>query len=317
MKRLILLSALLLALTTSARAFDDSSKQLLTNAWPGATAGRIEDVGRGIGVVFSPDLSVKDNCHFYEALGFACFQAPNWLNVLDDIHRHNVLYPENRIHTLVLETHGTNGNGAKLQVSYSPTAERSYISVGALQERLEPEGIDYVIISACNSGRLLRPEIYARLDPNNGDKLFLPPTCGIVNASDDFEADGSGVTILTPRASHIETTIVGRVAELAPAARRALAASAKAHGITLPKEFAISDMMVQMITRDSHVQLVANHYVDDLSKEIASQDRSEQNFKRFKTYLNTVAAPTNGKKPRALVAKSRLPKKAKSVASTK
>ncbi len=317
MRRLLLLSALFLALTTSARALDDGSRQLLTSAWPGATAGRIDDVGRGIGVVFSPDLSVKDNCHFYEALGFACFQAPNWSNVLDDIHRHNVLYPENRIHTLVLETHGTNGNGAKLQVSYSPTADRSYISVGALQERLEPEGIDYVIISACNSGRLLRPEIYARLDPNNGDKLFLPPTCGIVNASDDFEMDGSSVTILTPRASHIETTIVGRVAELAPAARRALAASAKTRGVTLPKEFAISDMMVQMITRDAHVQLVANHHVDDLSKEIASQDRSEQNFKRFMSYLNTVAARQNVKKPRAVVVKARVAKKGKSVAGAK
>ena len=74
--------------------------------------------------------------------------------------------------------------------------------------------------------------------------------------------------------------------------------------------------MVQMITRDSHVQLVANHYVDDLSKEIASQDRSEQNFKRFMTYLNAVSARQNVKKPRVLVAKARVPKKAKSVAST-
>jgi hypothetical protein len=313
MKRLILLPLLLLSLVTPARAFDGSSMQLLSNAWPGATAARIDQVGRGVGVVFSPDLSVRDNCRFYETLGFACFQDADWSRVLDDVHRHNVLYPESRIRTLVLETHGTNGNGAKLQATYSPTADRSYISVGALQERLEPEGVEYVIISACNSGRLLRPAIYARLDPNNGDKLFLPPTCGIVDASDDFEPERSSVTILTPRASHIETTIVGRIAELAPATRRALAAAAKAHGVALPREFAVSDMMVQMITRDPYVQLVANQFVNDLSKEIASQDRSEQNFKRFMTYLNAVAARESVGKG-VVVAKARTRKKGRAVA---
>lgn len=317
MKRLLLPAFLLLALAAPARAFDANSRLLLSHAWPGATAARIDDIGRGVGVVFSPDLSVKNNCAFYQTLGFACFQEADWSRVLDSVHRHNVLYPESRIHTLVLETHGTNGNGAKLQVSYSPTADRSYISVGALQERLEPEGVEYVIISACNSGRLLRPEIYVRLDPYNGDKLFLPPTCGIVDASDDFEAERSSVTILTPLASHIETTLVGRIAELVPATRRAIVAAARAKGITLPKEFAISDMMVQMITRDPHVQLAANQYVDALSKEIATQDRSEQNFKRFVTYLSAVAARQSVGKAGLVAAKTPVRKRAKSVAAVK
>src|ERR1700719_1680969 len=97
MKQLIL-PILLLSLATPARAFDDNSKALLSSAWPGETATRMDQVGHGVGVVFSPDLPVKDNCRFYEALGFACFQAADWSHVLDDIHRHNVLYPENRIH---------------------------------------------------------------------------------------------------------------------------------------------------------------------------------------------------------------------------
>src|ERR1700682_3607785 len=142
MRRLVLLAALL-ALAGPASALDATSSQLLSHAWPGATASRIDEIGRGIGVVFSPDLSVRNNCRFYEALGFACFEGADWAHILDDVHRRNVLYPESRIHTLVPETHGTNGNGAKLQVSYAPTADRSYISVGALQERLEPEGVDY------------------------------------------------------------------------------------------------------------------------------------------------------------------------------
>lgn len=303
MRRLPLL-ALLLTLALPALAFDDTSLRLLSHAWPSGTTPRIDDIGRGVGVVFSPDLSVRNNCRFYEALGFACFQDADWNSVLDDLHRHNALYPEQRIHTLILETHGTNGNGAKLQVSYAPTSDRSYISVGALQERLEPEGIDYVIISACNSGRLLRPEIYARLDPYNGDKLFLPPTCGIVDASDDFEADRSSVTIVRPAESHIETTLVGRIAELAPATRRALAASAKEKGIKLPKEFAISDMMVQMLTRDARVKLVAGTAVEEMSKVILAQDRSEQNFKKFVFYLNKVSP-----RPAVVTASKAAPKK--------
>jgi hypothetical protein len=293
MKRLTL-TAILLLTAASAFALDASSLHLLNQAWPDVKSMRVTDIGRGVGVVFSPDLSVPDNCRFYEALGFACFQTANWEDVLEQVHEHNLLFPERRIATLVLETHGTNGNGLKLQESYDPNARRSYISVGALQERLEPEGIYFVIISACNSGRLLRPDIYNALDPNNGDKLFLPATCGIVNASEGFDSVHSPVMIITPSSSHIETTLVGNVKELAPATRKAIVASAKALWIPPPKEFAISDMMMQMLTRDPHLELAANHYVDQLSRQIQPQDRSEQNFKRFVTYLNAVAARQSG-----------------------
>jgi hypothetical protein len=201
-----------------------------------------------------------------------------------------VLYPESRIQTLVLETHGTNGNGLKLQRSYTPTGERSYISVGALQERLEPEGIYYVIISACNSGRLLRPYIYNELDPHNGDRLFLPATCGIVNASPDFDGERSAVMIITPESSHIEMTVVGFLRELAPATRRAITAAARALHIAPPSRFAVSDMMVQMITRDPQLQLAANHSVDDLSPIEQPVDQSEKLFRRFVTHLNAVAS---------------------------
>src|SRR3954468_7370567 len=207
-------------------AAGNSSLALLDRAWPDVASRRVSEIGHGVGVVFSPDLSVAGNCRFYESLGFACFQDADWEKILDDVHRHNVLYPERRIFTLILETHGTNGNGLKLQTSYEPDAARSYTSVGALQQRLEPEGVYYVIISACNSGRLLRPSIYNQLDPDNGDKLFLPATKGIINASQDFVASRSAVTIITPQSSHIETTLVGKVSELSPATRRAITESA-------------------------------------------------------------------------------------------
>src|SRR5436309_5850253 len=167
----------LFAIRLSAAA-DNSSLRLLDRAWPDVASRRVSEIGRGVGVVFSPDLSVPDNCRFYESLGFACFQDADWDKILDAVHRHNVLYPERRIFTLILETHGTNGNGLKLQASYDPDANRSYISAGALHQRLEPARSYYVIISACNSVRLLRPAIYNQLDPNNADTLFLTATNG-------------------------------------------------------------------------------------------------------------------------------------------
>ncbi|HEV2719520.1 MAG TPA: hypothetical protein VG323_05845 [Thermoanaerobaculia bacterium] len=311
------LTALLLFAATTVFALDGSSLHLLNQAWPDVKTTRVNEIGRGVGVVFSPDLSVPGNCRFYESLGFACFQSANWEEILDGIHTHNLLYPERRIATLVLETHGTNGNGLKLQDSYDRNADRSYISVGALQERLEPEGIYFVIISACNSGRLLRPDIYNALDPYNGDKLFLPATCGITNASEGFDAVRSPVMIITPSSSHIETTLVGNVKELAPAARKAILDSAKGQWIRPPTEFAVSDMMVQMLTRDAHLKLAANRYVDQLSRQIQPQDTSERNFHRFVTYVNAVAARQGGGKTTPATKTAHKPKRVPAKTSPK
>jgi hypothetical protein len=299
MARKLSMLMLLLLLGSRAASADHDGLRLLGTAWPDATVASVSEIGRGVGVVFSPDLSVAGNCRFYQALGFACFQDADWNGVLDQIHRHNVLHPDRRIYTLILETHGTNGNGLKLQKNYAPTSDRSYISVGALQERLEPEGIYYVIISACNSGRLLRPHIYSELDPYNGDRLFLPASCGIVNASREFNPSRSAVTIITPQSSHIETTLVGSVRELAPATRKAIVASASALHITAPSQFAVSDLMVQMLTRDFGLELAANRSVDDLSSAIQPVDRSEGLFRRFVTYVNNVAAAESGRLARS------------------
>jgi len=289
-RKLSIFMILLLLLGARAASADHEGLRLLGTAWPEATSTKIREIGRGVGVVFSPDLSVSGNCRFYQALGFACFQDADWNHVLDQIHQNNDLHPDRRIYTLVLETHGTNGNGLKLQNSYAPTSERSYISIGALQERLEPEGIYYVIVSACNSGRLLRPYIYNELDPYNGDRLFLPATCGIVNASSDFDPSRNAVTIITPLSSHIETTLVGSIRELAPAARNAILASARALNVKAPAQFAVSDLMVQMLTRDSDLELASGRYVDELSGEIHTVDRSEELFHRFVKYINGVAS---------------------------
>src|SRR5437763_4605518 len=309
-RRLALLALVFTFYAARPVSADTSTYRLLQHAWPGAQAKKTSEIGRGIGVVFSPDLSVKDNCNFYRTLRVACVQDADWTNILTGIHTFNLLNPDRRISTLILETHRTNGNGLKVQESYEPEAQRSYISVGALQERLESDGVFYVIISACNSGRLLRPAIYNHLNPYCGDKLFLPATNGIVDASDEFDPRLSAVMIIRPESSHIETTLVGTMAELRATTRRAVLAAAKLRGITLPQEFAVSDMLVQMLTRDPSLQLVTGAFTDELSKDIRTPQTSEELFKRFKTHLNAVAVRENAvPAKRPLVAKKRVPAK--------
>ncbi len=279
---------LILTLALSAAAAE-RTEVLLAKAWPAAKVATLEELGTGVGVVFTPDLSVKDNCRFFEALGFACFESADWLEVLSDIHAYNIGHPGRRIRTLVLETHGTNGNGLKLQAGKDPKDDRSYISVAALQEMLEPVGVRYIILSACNSGRLLRPEIYRRLDPNNGDKLFLPATRGIIDATDDFDPKKTTITVITPATSHIETTLVGSLRELAPETRLALEAAAKKRELELPKQFAVSEMLIQMLMRDPKLELRTGAHVEELSRTQTTPEASEQIFKAFVDHLAKIA----------------------------
>ncbi|HEV7238043.1 MAG TPA: hypothetical protein VGQ36_02305 [Thermoanaerobaculia bacterium] len=287
MKRaLILLAFLLVALAAQA----DRTPVLLARAWPAAPYAGLEDIGTGVGIVFSPDLSVPGNCRFYKALGFACFDSADWLEILSGIHAHNIENPGRRIRTLILETHGTNGNGLKVQTGKKASDARSYISVGALQEWLDPVGVRHVIISACNSGRLLRPEIYLKLNRENGDELFLPATRGIIDASDLFDPKRNTITVITPGASQIETTLVGMVRELAPSTRKALVAAAKERDIKLPARFAISEMFIKMLIRDPALELRTGAWVEELGKFQTSPRDSERIFTDFVEHLNDIAA---------------------------
>ena len=294
MYRRLPIAALLFVLATGLPAgerMDRASASLLARSWPGASHAELADIGSGVGIVFSPDLSVPGNCRFYQALGFQCFESPDWLDVLARIHKHNVDNPATRIRTLVLETHGTNGHGLKVQTGKEPGDARSYISVGALQEMLEPVGLRYIIISACNSGRLLRPEIYRRLNRDPGDKLFLPATRGIIDATEEFDATRTRVEIITPATSHIETTLVGAIRELAPATRTALATASRKHDVKLPKQFAISEMLIKMLLRDPELRLrTGEHYVEELSKIQTPPETSEKLFDAFVAHLNFIAA---------------------------
>ena len=267
----------------------DETAELLAKAWPAAPYASLDDVGTGVGVVFTPDLSVKDNCRFFETLGFACFESADWVQILGDVQRYNLEHPGRRVRTLVLETHGTNGHGLKVQEGKKPEDARSYVSIAALQEALEPAGVRFVIVSACNSGRLLRPEIYRKLNREPGDKLFLPATLGILDATDAFDEKRNHVTVVTPASSHIETTLIGSLRELTPATRKALEEAAARRGIVLPGQFAVSEMLIQMMLREPALRLRTGAHVDGLSREQTSPDESEILFRAFSSRLDELA----------------------------
>lgn len=276
----LFLLTLILALALPAA----ETEEILASAWPAETRS-LSELGRGVGVVFSPDLSVEGNCRFYQALGFACFEGADWLRVIAAIHAYNAEHPDEPVQTIILETHGTNGNGLKLQTGKHPNDERSYIAVAALEEMLAPAGVRYVILSACNSGRLLRPQIYRKLDRNSGDRLFLPATRGIIDASETFDPESSSVTVVTPGASHIETTLVGALRELPPGTRAALEHAARARGLELPRQFAISEMLIQIVTRDPQLELRRGGHVEELSSTQSSAEVSETIFRSFVRHL--------------------------------
>jgi hypothetical protein len=281
-------SPILLVLLSATAAFAENAT-LLDRAWP-ETNVSLRDLGKGVGVVFTPDLSVPGNCGFYQALGFACFESADWREVLRQVDAHNARNPDESIETLVLETPGTNGHGLKLQEGKQPKDGRSYIAIGALQEALDPAGVDHVIVSACNSGRLLRPQIYRRLNRRPGDRLFLPATRGILDASRRFDPETNDVVVITPARSHIETTLVGSLTELSPSTLARLCETAAVRGIELPRRFAISEMMIRMLLRDPSLELLTGAHVGELSGEQTPAEMSERLFRAFVHHLDQISA---------------------------
>src|SRR5215467_11201797 len=100
------------------------------------SAARLKKLGERRAIIFSPDFAASGNRQFYEGLGFLYLESADWRWVMKEIMRVNQSRGEGSIHEIFFETHGSNGNGLKLQRSQLRSAPRSYISLGALQERL-------------------------------------------------------------------------------------------------------------------------------------------------------------------------------------
>jgi hypothetical protein len=254
-----------------------------------ASRPAVETLGTHIGVVFSPDFSVPTNREFYERLGFAYFEDASWERVFEAVRRHNEQYPDRAVETLVVNSHGTNGNGLKLQASKRRKAPRSYASVAALQERLEPAGVKRVVLAACNSGRLFRPDVYKRLNANTRDPLFLPPTLGIVNASSHFDPAKSPVRVLRRSDSYRENTTEGYADEIPPQARAALGLDDPAEVKSL--RFVVSDLFMQMLLDDPNLTLTDAGFHRKISRKGLTDNHSEEIYYRFMDYLGTLSRP--------------------------
>jgi hypothetical protein len=267
-----------------------------TEVWPrGAQFERLAEIGRGKGIVFSPDFSVPENRRFYERLGFAYFEGADWHEVLARVRAYNRTHPERPVETLILEAHGTNGHGLKLQAGGAPKAPRSYVSVGGLQQQLAGAGVRLSVIAACNSGRLFRPEIYYTLNTHPGDPLFLPATRGVVNAAPGFRAGESDMRVLYPAASHLEAANEGYVREFAPRTVALLGGGPGAETAVRPAgatdaRFVVSDALIAMLLNDPGLKLTAEGYVTEKSAGASAAAESESLMQRFIALVNEVAA---------------------------
>lgn len=262
----------------------NSKSAVIPEAWPSdVPIQRLSDIGKHKAIIFSPDFAQPGNREFYERLGFLYIQDASWNNALNLIIIRNHWHPEDRIETIILETHGTNGNGLKLQAGPFLRSPRSYISIGGLQEKLDGLGVRLCVIGACNSGRLFRPEIYSTLDPHPGDRLFLPATLGIINASPRYDPSRSKMLVVRRAESEIETTSDGDTSELSPVARTMLGLG----GVT--RSFAVSNLLVQLLTHDPRLQLTSDGYENEKSRNDLTEDESDELFQRFVAFLNDVA----------------------------
>jgi hypothetical protein len=269
-----------------------SKPESIPEAWPAnVQIHRLSGIGRGKAVVFSPDFAESGNRQFYQKLGFLYIEDASWQKALNQIIARNYWHPEDRIETIFLETHGTNGNGLKLQAGVARGARRSYISVAALQEKLEGLRVRLCVIGACNAGRLFRPEIYRALNPRPGDPLFLPATLGIVNASAKYDPTSSKIIVVRRAESEIEATSDGDTSEMSPLARTILGLDqATARDRISPNlHFVVSNLLIQMLIHDPRLKLTASGYTNAKSRQDLSNAESEILFERFLSYINQVA----------------------------
>jgi hypothetical protein len=248
------------------------------------SAARLKKLGERRAIVFSPDFAASGNRQLYEGLGFVYLESADWRWVLKEIMRVNRLRTEGSIREIFFETHGSNGNGLKLQRSQLRSAPRSYISLGALQEHLAAAGVERAILGACNTGRLYRPEIYRRLDMSVKDPTVLPATLGVVNASPKFDPSTSPVELVRRTDSRLEQTSEGKYQELPASVRRALDLPAST------KPFTVSNMFIQTIVKDDRLQVTSRGFVRQISKATESEPDNEAIFQSFLKFLDDIAS---------------------------
>lgn len=246
------------------------------------------ELGRGKGIVFSPDLSEPGNREFFQALGFAYFEDADWRKVLVQLKAYNKAHPESPIEVLLIQSHGTNGDGLKLQTSKHPAAPRSYISVGGLLENLGDSGVRICLLAACNAGRLLRPENFHEVKASEGNRLFEPATLGIINSTSEFDPAESSIAIGRRAESHIEVINECRISEFAPNTRAALVIGSNGR-LKSTTRIAVPEMLIQLLVDDQHLKLVSEGFEIERSYAETHDDYREHLISEFLRFINGVA----------------------------
>src|SRR5262245_3223174 len=248
-----------------------------------AASTKLKKLGERRAIVFSPDFAATGNRELYEGLGFKYWETANWRVVLKEIKQYNSAHPDEALREIFFETHGSNGHGLKLQESDLRSAPRSYISLGALQEHLGEAGVERAILTACNTGRLYRPEIYKKLNLSVKDPTVLPATLGVINASPKFKPSSSKVKLVRRTDSRIEQTSEGYYYELPASVRRALELSPSSN------TFTVSNMFIQMMVKDDQLETTSSGYVRKISDSTESEGVNESIFQSFLKFLDDLA----------------------------
>jgi hypothetical protein len=122
----------------------------------------------------------------------------------------------------------------------------------------------------------------------------LPSSLGIINASPGFDPASSDVIVARRLESHLETTNEGNTSELSPTGQtlmglRARIARRGGRPATHSLSFAVSDMLIELLTHDPRLRLVASGYDTVKSRDDYSDDASEDMYNKFIAYLDAVA----------------------------
>lgn len=277
--------------SSTVRRYAAAQRRALNNAnlWVRNTKSpALRDLGRGKGIVFSPDLSEPGNREFFGALGFAYFEDADWHVVLDQLHTYNRSHPENPVEVLFVQSHGTNGDALKLQNGNQPDLPRSYVSPAGLLEGLAGTGVRTVLLGACNAGRLFRPENYHTVTAGEGNRLFEPATLGVINASRDFDSLQSDITIARRAESHLEVINECHLSEFSPITRSALLSASG--GLNAKTRIAVPEMLIQLVLNDEQLHLVSDGFEIEKSRAETNDNYRERLISRFLLYVNTAAA---------------------------
>src|SRR5262249_52750914 len=124
-----------------------------------------------------------------------------------------------------------------------------------------------------------------------GNRLFEPPTLGIINASPDYDATRASMIFVRRTESHIELINECLLAEFSPATQAAVA------GIVAKdktgNKIAVPEILIQLLLRDDSLHLVAGGSETEISRVETNENYREKLITRFLKFVNSVADRKN------------------------